>query len=528
MIAMTHQTLGGEFLVNSTTINGQYVPYVVGLDNGNFVVAWADTTGSEDADNVSPEAIRARLFSADGQPLGADFVVDTVPFNSPSAPIIQPLPGGGFVIAWRGSNPVEDFGGGPDVRARFYDAGGNPITDDIRINDDTAGSVSSLQLTIVDDQLAFIWRTAYSTTTFETKLRLLDFDGDPRGGDTVLPDTTSAMAAAGLPDGRILIVSENQDTALSGQFINADGSLAGPRFDISDDNAFYQIQPKVVLSSTGDLIVVWNETGGNIPELPGDADTGIYARIIHANGTMSAIMLVTYDNATPAVAALDDGGFVVSWSDERFRAPESSGAIEAREFDANGNPVGPEFIVSTENAGFQAGVNVASFADGSYAVVWDTRDTSQDGSESAIKGQLFRLAGDGAGSGETIVGGPGSDVLEGGPLRDTIKGGAGDDILRGGAGDDILSGGGGRDMISGGQGDDILRGGRGDDTINGGQGLDRAVYQGDLNEYSLFLDAQGRLHVVDLVAGRDGSDIVRDVETFNFNGTIYDYAALLG
>jgi len=45
MIAMTHQTLGGEFLVNSTTINGQYVPYVVGLDNGNFVVAWADTTG---------------------------------------------------------------------------------------------------------------------------------------------------------------------------------------------------------------------------------------------------------------------------------------------------------------------------------------------------------------------------------------------------------------------------------------------------------------------------------------------------
>ena len=121
----------------------------------------------------------------------------------------------------------------------------------------------------------------------------------------------------------------------------------------------------------------------------------------------------------------------------------------------------------------------------------------------------------------------GTDDLAGTPSGERIRGGDGDDRLRGGEGDDVISGGGGNDDISGGQGNDIIRGGHGDDDINGGQGFDRAVYVGDVNEYNIYVDALGRLHIDDQIVNRDGNDRVQNVEEFNFNGHIYTYAELL-
>ena len=121
----------------------------------------------------------------------------------------------------------------------------------------------------------------------------------------------------------------------------------------------------------------------------------------------------------------------------------------------------------------------------------------------------------------------GNDDIPGTGGGETIRGGDGADRLRGSAGDDSISGGGGNDDISGGQGNDTIRGGRGDDDINGGEGFDRAVYVGDVSEYDIFVDAQGRLHINDTALDRDGNDRVKNVEEFNFNGTIYTYAELL-
>jgi Ca2+-binding RTX toxin-like protein len=122
--------------------------------------------------------------------------------------------------------------------------------------------------------------------------------------------------------------------------------------------------------------------------------------------------------------------------------------------------------------------------------------------------------------------GNGADDLLGYGGDDHLRGGAGDDRIRGGAGDDVISGGSGNDTISGGKGNDIIYGGADDDIINGGDDWDRAVYRGDLSDYSIYVDAQGRLHIVDTVSGRDGSDTLQQVEEFNFNGHIYSYADL--
>ena len=67
-------------------------------------------------------------------------------------------------------------------------------------------------------------------------------------------------------------------------------------------------------------------------------------------------------------------------------------------------------------------------------------------------------------------------------------------------------------------GDDTLTGGAGDDTLSGGDGADRAVFSGNQSEYGIVEDTlSGDWTVTHLNGGVDGTDIVRDVELFEFD-----------
>jgi Ca2+-binding RTX toxin-like protein len=79
-----------------------------------------------------------------------------------------------------------------------------------------------------------------------------------------------------------------------------------------------------------------------------------------------------------------------------------------------------------------------------------------------------------AGTGCTIPGTSGDDVLRGTDGPDVICGRGGDDILRGKGGDDVLRGGPGDDTLDGDSGDDRLLGGDGIDFMSGGRGTDVA------------------------------------------------------
>jgi len=65
-------------------------------------------------------------------------------------------------------------------------------------------------------------------------------------------------------------------------------------------------------------------------------------------------------------------------------------------------------------------------------------------------------------------------------------------------------------------GDDTLTGGAGNDIIDGGGGSDTAVFSGDRANYTVTDNGDGSFTVVDSVGGRDGTDTVSNVETFQF------------
>jgi hypothetical protein len=87
---------GGEFLVNSTTVDNQIYPAVSSDANGNFVVAWQGL----DVDGTS-FGVFGRRFNASGLAQGTEFLVNSYTTNFQRRPAIASNPDGDFVVAWQ-------------------------------------------------------------------------------------------------------------------------------------------------------------------------------------------------------------------------------------------------------------------------------------------------------------------------------------------------------------------------------------------------------------------------------------------
>ena len=95
----------------------------------------------------------------------------------------------------------------------------------------------------------------------------------------------------------------------------------------------------------------------------------------------------------------------------------------------------------------------------------------------------------------------------------------------GNAANNILTGNGVNNALNGGAGADTLVGGGGNDSLDGGIGTDRAIFSGNRAAYTVTRDvANGRF----LVAGPDGSDVVKNIEVLKFADRFTVLASLSG
>ena len=211
--------------------------------------------------------------------------------------------------------------------------------------------------------------------------------------------------------------------------------------------------------------------------------------------------------------------------------------------DAGGTPVvDANFEIVGDEIRVKAGADVDFEAAASHDLHIVASDAFESAAPQAVTVTVTDVAevitlGDGgvtfsdAGVAETsITGGTGGDDITAHDDGGTLSGAGGADTLTGGAGDDALDGGTGFDVLDGAGGDDVLEGGAGDDALDGGADDDRAVYQGDLADFSVVYDAgTDTFTISDLNTGDgldEGTDTVTNVETFSFNGTDYTKAEL--
>lgn len=118
-----------------------------------------------------------------------------------------------------------------------------------------------------------------------------------------------------------------------------------------------------------------------------------------------------------------------------------------------------------------------------------------------------------------VRGGNGVNVVYGGAGSQDILLGADDDVLYGGDGDDTVGSAGGADLIFGNAGNDTVFGGAGSDILHGGKDVDVAVYEGNIDRYSITRD-HGKT-IVRSLDRLDDIDTLVNVETIRFGDQTY-------
>jgi hypothetical protein len=200
-------------------------------------------------------------------------------------------------------------------------------------------------------------------------------------------------------------------------FVNANNTFVTNK-DILVDTFTnnFQINPAVTTLTNGNVVVVW----GSFDEAGSTSLQDVYGRIFSPTGQpVSDEFLVnqftSYNQRTPTVAALPNGGFVVAWVSEQERvvgAPNPvsvtpnqqqypSVDIYARLYNGIGRSQGNEFLVNTDSNPC-ANPDVAAGSDGDFMVTWDAKDsTSPTANSLDVYARSFTSTG--AGSGSTVV-----------------------------------------------------------------------------------------------------------------------------
>jgi hypothetical protein len=262
--------VGTQFGVNTQTAGGQWYPTVTGLTNGGFVVTWQDGlagnngSGSGTLGDDSFSSIKAQVYTADGTPVGGEFLVNTQTTGGQASPTITALSTGGFVVSWQDLNSNSG-----DIRAQVYNADGTPSGTEMSINTVTTGNQNTPTITAL-----------------------------PNGGFVVA--WTDQSAAGG---------------DIKAQVFDAAGVKVGAEFRANSASPYEQERASVSTLSNGDFVVTWNDFRTGNWEVRG--------QVFHptASGATRVGSEFVVDNAfynnrmTASVTGLSNGNFVVSYED---------------------------------------------------------------------------------------------------------------------------------------------------------------------------------------------------------------------
>jgi hypothetical protein len=247
-----------------------------------------------------------------------------------------------------------------------------------------------------------------------------------RTGQEILVNTATANSQFGqeitaLSNGGFVVTWDDQSQGVGGaggdtsndavkaQVFAADGTPIGAEIRVNSATADRQFLPQITALSNGGFVVTWEDASQGVGGAGGDTSgLAVKAQVYAAGGApVGAEILV--NSATfgiqngPQIAALSNGGFVVTWDDSSqgvggAGADTDGLAVKAQVFAAGGTPVGTEIRVNSATAGDQYNPLITALSNGGFVVTWT--DTSQgvggtggDTSSTAMKAQVFAAGG---------------------------------------------------------------------------------------------------------------------------------------
>ncbi|MCL5097768.1 MAG: hypothetical protein M1608_09650, partial [Candidatus Omnitrophica bacterium] len=292
-----------------------------------------------------------------------------------------------------------------------------------RVNGQSAGDQENPQVAMLKGgQVVFVWQGG--TPGFQrVYVRFLDANGTFMTGDIPVgtPGNNAQVnpVVTGLVDGSALVVWADVDQASGMQDVFAQRfSAAGQPINsqqINQYNLYNQRTPAVAALPGGGFVAVWVSEQQRY-----DNSVDIYARLYDAAfeplGSEFCINSSSNVCANPTVAAGNDGGFIVAWSQRFSQVPNLSSSsivagvpggytgrvmldgsdaengweIYARAFDSQSTAIGQNIHVNSFTYGDQFAPRISARGT-DYLVVWTS--LGQDGSWEGVYGRFFNGAG---------------------------------------------------------------------------------------------------------------------------------------
>lgn len=298
--------LTGDILVNAVTNGSRQNAIVTVLTNGSVVVAWASFN---QVNASSFQDVYLQRFSAAGQKLGTETLVnETADFNQ-RTPTLAALSDGRFVLVW--ITEQQRFENSVDVYARIFNADGSAAGSEFRINNDTNVCANPSVAASSDGGFLVAWsekNVANLSNSWDIVAR--PFSSAAIGGvarrvnTEAYGDQYSPKASAIGTSYFVAWTSLGQDGSregIYGQFLLSDGSLSGNEFRVNTTSVSQQMHPAIASDGTGRFLALWTSFIG------GSSSFDLFAqRYVNTAQPLSA-------PDAPMVSALDQRRLMVAW-----------------------------------------------------------------------------------------------------------------------------------------------------------------------------------------------------------------------
>ncbi|WP_134494265.1 cadherin domain-containing protein [Microvirga pakistanensis] len=339
--------------------------------------------------------------------IGPENWVNITTASDQKVPSVTGLSDGGWIVTWQSN---DQDGSGCGIYQQRYDRTGAPASlTDIRVNRTTSSdqgdpSVTALPdggwvVTWVSEGQDVGWNGGIYQQRYDANGNAL-FAADRLVNTAVTPDQSQPSVTA-LADGGWVVtwMSEGQDGSGAGvyqQRYGANGSSLGQETKVNALTDGGQMRPAVTALRDGGWVVTWESHSS------GPTGHTIYQQRYNANGTASSVADLPVET-TPgdykilsSVTALSDGGWVVTWT-----TYSTGGDIVQQRFDPSGTALGTPQRVNVTTGGLQEPASVTALNGGGWVVVWQSAD--QDGSGNGIYLQAYDRNGVPAGPADMLV-----------------------------------------------------------------------------------------------------------------------------
>ena len=271
------------------------------------------------------------------------------------------------------------------------------IKDDFLVNDDTEGvgyyagyQYDPKAALLPTGEMMVVWYDERNSWDYQIFGRIIDAAGNPVGDDFIVNNFTGSYAdcpAVTACGGGFLVTWEDyrsgDDYDIYAQRYGSTGSALGGNFLVNNDGGGYeQYSPSIAANDSGFVITWYDNRSGS--------SWDIYAQRFNAAGdTIGGNFLVSdaggsYDQSSPSVA-VSDSGFMIAWHDYR----NGNSDIYAQRYNAAGDTLGGNFLVD-DGGNYQYYPSVA-VNDSGYMITWEDY---RSGSSWDIYAQRYNMAGD--------------------------------------------------------------------------------------------------------------------------------------